>query len=375
MSQLQQCSNIKYLGFLSLKSKKIIFFLVLFFFVLLKIYNAWAGLEMEIYQDPRVIAGPEVTLEWDPNSEPDLAGYRIFVGQSSGNYQFWEDAGNQTSYTVANLQRGTTYYFAATAYDIYNNESDFSQEVSCTIPFSEPASSPSASSSTAVSSLSTTPPAPSSSLNAPATLSTIEQAQATASPSASSTQPSSLSTNMNVENNLDNYPELEALYTTTTIEKPQGRIPEGITKSQVSNSALSPSPKVEENALDEYLEIGVLYAKKQKYEKAKELFQKVAQDNPSSAKAHNNLAFVYLKQEHYALAEKEFKEALRIDPASVIPYYNLACLYSRKGMKVEALIYLKRALKRDVRVKLWAMTDDDFDGLRSDVVFQELLGI
>ena len=75
------------------------------------------------------------------------------------------------------------------------------------------------------------------------------------------------------------------------------------------------------------------------------------------------------------MAEKEFNKALRIDPASVLPYYNLACLYSRKGMEVDALIYLKRALKRDTRVKVWAMTDEDFDKIRSDVVFQELVGI
>ena len=161
----------------------------------------------------------------------------------------------------------------------------------------------------------------------------------------------------------------------TTTERPQVHIPEQTTKPPQVTTPPSLSPKVEENALEDYLEIGALYAQKGKYDKAEELFQKVAKENPSSAKAHNNLGFVYLKQEKYELAEKEFKEALRLESASVLPYYNLACLYSRKGMEVEALIYLKRALKRDARVKLWAMTDDDFYGLRSDVVFQELLGI
>jgi len=160
----------------------------------------------------------------------------------------------------------------------------------------------------------------------------------------------------------------------TRTTEPPGTIPSSTPRPRVSTpSAISPA--VEDNALEEYLEIGSLYARKGKYDKAEELFQKVTKENPSSAKAHNNLGFVYLKQEKYELAEKEFKEALKIDPASVLPYYNMACLYSRKGMEVEALIYLKRALKRDARVKLWAMTDEDFDGLRSDVVFQELVGI
>jgi tetratricopeptide (TPR) repeat protein len=170
-----------------------------------------------------------------------------------------------------------------------------------------------------------------------------------------------------------------------TPTRPQVRIPSNTTepdrtmpsptpKPQVSTPA-SPSPMIEDDIVEEYLEIGSLYARKGKYDKAEELFKKVTKENPSSAEAHNNLGFVYLKQEKYELAEKEFKEAQRIDSASVLPYYNMACLYSRKGMEVEALIYLKRALKRDVRVKLWAITDEDFDGLRSDVVFQELLGI
>jgi len=156
----------------------------------------------------------------------------------------------------------------------------------------------------------------------------------------------------------------------------------------ISPSSVSPVPgevqrpavtstqpsKKEESESDDYLEIATLYAKKGKYQKAEELFQKVAKENPSSAKAHNNLGVVRLKLEKYDMAEREFKEAMRLDPAFVLPYYNLACLYSRKGVTVDALIYLKKALKRDERVKQWVKTDKDFDRLRSDVVFQELVG-
>jgi tetratricopeptide (TPR) repeat protein len=142
---------------------------------------------------------------------------------------------------------------------------------------------------------------------------------------------------------------------------------------QGATTGFSPSKK-EDSESDEYLEIATLYAQKGKYRKAEELFQKVAKENPSSARAHNNLGVVRLKQEKYDMAEREFKEALRLDPAFVLPYYNLACLYSRKGVDVDALIYLKKALKRDERVKQWVKGDKDFDKLRSDVVFQELVG-
>jgi fibronectin type 3 domain-containing protein len=71
----------------------------------------------------------QVTLAWDPNTEPDIAGYRIYYGLASDQYGNQIDVGNQTRYTVASLEGGKTYYFAATAYDRYGDESDFSDEV------------------------------------------------------------------------------------------------------------------------------------------------------------------------------------------------------------------------------------------------------
>ncbi|MDR4499305.1 MAG: Ig-like domain-containing protein [Candidatus Scalindua sp.] len=69
-------------------------------------------------------------LAWDPNTEGDLAGYRVHYGVSSGNYDTIVDVGNQTSYTISGLISGTTYYFAVTAYNISDNESIYSNEVS-----------------------------------------------------------------------------------------------------------------------------------------------------------------------------------------------------------------------------------------------------
>ena len=71
----------------------------------------------------------QVTLQWDPNPEAELAGYRVYYGTSSGNYSHSLDVGKTTTCTVTNLQDGTPYYFAATAYDTDLAESDFSAEV------------------------------------------------------------------------------------------------------------------------------------------------------------------------------------------------------------------------------------------------------
>ncbi|MFC1889575.1 MopE-related protein [Thermodesulfobacteriota bacterium] len=76
----------------------------------------------------------EVPLAWDSNTEPDLAGYRIYYGTSSGDYDFSVDLGNCTGCSISDLEDGRTYYFAATAYDEYGNESGFSDEVSYSVP-------------------------------------------------------------------------------------------------------------------------------------------------------------------------------------------------------------------------------------------------
>ncbi len=83
---------------------------------------------------PSPAAAGSVSLAWDPNAEADLAGYQLYYGQSSGNYQFTVDVGNQTTYTLSGLADGETYYFAVTAYDTSGNESNFSNEITTTIP-------------------------------------------------------------------------------------------------------------------------------------------------------------------------------------------------------------------------------------------------
>jgi len=88
--------------------------------------------------------GPSPTvLEWDPVSDPNPAGYRVYYGTAPGTYLqpagAGLDAADAITYTVTTLNVGTTYYFAVTAYDmsIPDNESDFSNEVCKTISYSE----------------------------------------------------------------------------------------------------------------------------------------------------------------------------------------------------------------------------------------------
>jgi len=76
------------------------------------------------------IHAAEITLAWDRNSEPDIAGYRVYYGRESRSYTNVVDVGNYTSCVIADLEDGVTYYFVATAYNTSGYESGYSNEIS-----------------------------------------------------------------------------------------------------------------------------------------------------------------------------------------------------------------------------------------------------
>lgn len=113
-----------------MKNKKYRFFLsvlVLFLIVAVQMPQAFAG---------------SATLNWNANTESDLAGYKIYYGtlqrtgtqpgaSGCGNcgYTTVVNVNNVTSYAFNNLTDGARYYFSVSAYDAAGNESLFSGEV------------------------------------------------------------------------------------------------------------------------------------------------------------------------------------------------------------------------------------------------------
>ncbi len=72
----------------------------------------------------------DVELSWQPNSEDDLSGYRLYYGTQSRTYPHTQDVQNQTSHVLSGLDEGVEYFFSVTAYDANGNESSYSKEVS-----------------------------------------------------------------------------------------------------------------------------------------------------------------------------------------------------------------------------------------------------
>lgn len=80
-----------------------------------------------------VWAASSVTFTWDANTEPDLAGYRLYQAASSGVYIY------DAAHVVLTIPVGTTtgsiqsqdgtWFWVLTAYDTSGNESEPSNEV------------------------------------------------------------------------------------------------------------------------------------------------------------------------------------------------------------------------------------------------------
>ncbi len=81
----------------------------------------------------------DATFSWTANTDP-VAGYKIHYGTSSRNYNSVVDVGLPAAVnggivaSVEGLQEGITYYFAATAYNSADEESDYSDEVVYAVP-------------------------------------------------------------------------------------------------------------------------------------------------------------------------------------------------------------------------------------------------
>ncbi|MGH7454457.1 MAG: fibronectin type III domain-containing protein, partial [bacterium] len=71
----------------------------------------------------------DLKITWQPNREPDLAGYFVYYGVQTGFYNYRLAVGRQTEYTIRDLKPGEPYFIAVTAVDTASNESAFSEQI------------------------------------------------------------------------------------------------------------------------------------------------------------------------------------------------------------------------------------------------------
>jgi hypothetical protein len=70
----------------------------------------------------------QVLIQWYENTEPDLAGYRVWVSSAEAGPYVLIGETDLDHYLDTGLTNGQTYYYAVSAFDTHDNESELSYE-------------------------------------------------------------------------------------------------------------------------------------------------------------------------------------------------------------------------------------------------------
>lgn len=90
----------------------------------------------------KVTTGPGYAiLAWD-KLDSEAVGYNVYYSNNSGRYLQRRSAGDVNEYYFDGLPTGEYFYFAVTAYDKNNKESDYSQEVRIKIGYPDSSTAP-----------------------------------------------------------------------------------------------------------------------------------------------------------------------------------------------------------------------------------------
>ncbi|MGE5243997.1 MAG: fibronectin type III domain-containing protein, partial [Betaproteobacteria bacterium] len=71
-----------------------------------------------------------LTVAWDPIKDPNVKGYIVSYGTTSGVYPTHINVGNQNTYTISGLTNGVTYYLVVQGYYVSTEPGAMSAPVS-----------------------------------------------------------------------------------------------------------------------------------------------------------------------------------------------------------------------------------------------------
>ena len=77
----------------------------------------------------------------------------------------------------------------------------------------------------------------------------------------------------------------------------------------------------------------------------------------------------------YAEVADRGRELIEANPQYAEPVYNLACCESLAGRTTDAIEHLRQAVERSERLRALAKEDSDFDPIRDEPAFKELVGV
>lgn len=137
--------------------------------------------------------------------------------------------------------------------------------------------------------------------------------------------------------------------------------------------------KLDSNDATAYYNLGnALRQHETHWKEAEAMYRQAIEIKPNHANAYYNLGLLLAKDKNrLAEAEAMYRQAIEIKPNYAGFYYNLACLRSisrREENKEEAFENLKKAVEMSSKYKSMAKTDADFDFIRDDARFGEIVG-
>ncbi len=81
-----------------------------------------------------VLSVGSIRMNWKPSSTPNVAGYRVYLGHTPGQYDRTIDVGNTTTAHITDVDYGTTYYATVRAYTAEGLTSEAAPEGRITLP-------------------------------------------------------------------------------------------------------------------------------------------------------------------------------------------------------------------------------------------------
>jgi mannose-6-phosphate isomerase-like protein (cupin superfamily) len=94
---------------------------------------------------------------------------------------------------------------------------------------------------------------------------------------------------------------------------------------------------------------------------------------PSGYEVWSQLGALFQAGEYEAVADRG-RELIAQNPQYPTPIYNVACAEALAGRKEDAIEHLRQAIALSERFREYAKGDSDFDSIRDEPSFQELVG-
>lgn len=190
---------------------------------------------------------------------------------------------------------------------------------------------------------------------------------------------------------------------TTARRKPQKSAHSRAHKPARSTRKVAPAtPRYSEQyerALKEY-ERGIIHVQKRSFDDAKEIFESVIETfpdeqeicdrsrhylsicqerlsprtpQPVNVEDHFHLGVYHLNRADPESALKEFDRALQKNPVSDMIHYGIASAHALAGEKSRAIAALQDAIKLNEKNRIYAQNDPDFDRIRDEHEFIQLV--